>query len=388
MLKTIHPRLCELGKIKIGGLGEWTTSKNGKKFRPPRKDDHFTITTMMRNAEGDLLPDDELMKKLEAQFGSPLRTLPIILLSDDIDEVLAAQYARYDGKTCIATCDGETCKWNFDKAGVEIPGGHPMPCNGEHETRGWKLHTNLSCVIACGQARLGGVYRFRTTSQITTEQLYGGLAHISTLTGGVLQGIPLHLVVRPMQVAPGGNPTKIYVVHIEIHATDYGDVQRKALESAQMRRDTARSIKAAQTEYRALLAAPTPGDDEDPEEQAAVGQEFHPIEDAVEDEKPAAAVAAMKAKVAEATKVPDPPTTAEWLDAIAGARTTKELIALGPRIDEHHVEASVTAAFAKRLENLETVEKAAKQLNALAPADPKPNSPEDVGFKQQDGDAF
>src|SRR5687768_3771278 len=63
------PRLCELGKIKIGGLGEARQKQGGGTWRLPRKDDHFTITTLYRDARGDLLPDKELMDQLLDEFG-------------------------------------------------------------------------------------------------------------------------------------------------------------------------------------------------------------------------------------------------------------------------------------------------------------------------------
>ena len=273
----IEPRLTELGKIKIGGLGEERKSRGGGTYRLPQKNDYFTIAGCDRDRSGRLVEDTAAMDSL-VQAGltgsdGRLRQLPIYLLSDDPDEVLQAAYVYYDGKSRIASCDGDILTRYYRTRTERLD--HPVeePCRGEHEGKGWKLHTNFSCVLASGAARFGGVYRFRTTSVITTSQLYGGLLHIQTLTGGILTGIPLRLVIRPLQVAPDGKTTTVYVVHVEIHATDLADVQRQALNAASFRAQHHRQIQAAQRQYVALLKAPG---DEEPEEIADLVEEFHP----------------------------------------------------------------------------------------------------------------
>ena len=44
----IKPRLPELGKIKIGGLGQERQARSGGTYRQPVKDDHFTIKNLHR----------------------------------------------------------------------------------------------------------------------------------------------------------------------------------------------------------------------------------------------------------------------------------------------------------------------------------------------------
>ena len=82
-LDKIELRVVELGKIKIGGKGESRPTQGGGSFRLPRKDDHFTITTMNRSREGDLQIDEALMRDLLATYGDKdgkLRQLPVRLL--------------------------------------------------------------------------------------------------------------------------------------------------------------------------------------------------------------------------------------------------------------------------------------------------------------------
>jgi hypothetical protein len=104
--------------------------------------------------------------------------------------------------------------------------------------------------------------------------MHGGLLHIQSLTGGVLTNIPMHLIARPMQVAPDGTATTVYVCHIELHGSDLGEIQQKALRAAEYKAKHQRQIRAAQLQYAALLTAP--GDRESDVEQADIWGEFHP----------------------------------------------------------------------------------------------------------------
>lgn len=305
--KGLTPRIAELGKIKIGYLGEERKSKGGGLYRLPLKLDYFLITGNERGQDGRLVVDTTLMDSLKEQgLADPdgkLRKLPIYLLSDDPDEVLQAAYVSYDGKRRLATCDGATVK-TYYKGATKLVGPALTPCTGEHEHPPWKVHCNLSCVIASGAARFGGVYRLRTTSVISTQQLYGGLLHIMTLTGGILTGIPLRLVVRPMQVAPDGKPTTVYVVHIELHALDLADVQRQALDAAVYRAKHHAQIQAAQRQYTALLTAPG---DESPDEIDDIVAEFHPPKSVVADGRAEAIMGQLTSQPVVASK-PDPET--------------------------------------------------------------------------------
>ena len=70
MMKSIQPRLTELGKIKIGRKeAQERKSKTGEAWRKPEKLDHFLITTRERDAAGDLVVDEALMKLLLEQQG-------------------------------------------------------------------------------------------------------------------------------------------------------------------------------------------------------------------------------------------------------------------------------------------------------------------------------
>jgi hypothetical protein len=282
-------RLTELGKIKIGGLSKKVlkAQKTGKEWRPPEKYDHFVITTMQRDASGDLIIDTKLMDELIATHGDDdgkLRTLPIRLLSDDIEDVMQSAFVWYRGKSPGARGDGKTVTW-FASPQDNLPYDPPVeePWGPEllnmklpNGSAVFKVHTNLSCVIASKNSRWGGVYKFRTTSLISLTQLHGSLLHLSSLTGGILMGMPLMLVLRPVKVNPDGKPSTAYVVHVELRGEDLQQLQSQAVEMAKFKLAHISQIQATQKQYRRLLEGPG---NEAPEEAEDINAEFSPDEE-------------------------------------------------------------------------------------------------------------
>ena len=288
------PRLVEIGKIKVGGLGEKRVSARGKEWRMPRKDDHFTVTGLTRNKDGDLIPDAALMQSLIKQYGDKdgkLRQIPIRLLTDDIDRVLVARFAWYGHRSCAAYSDGETVTWLRDPNSKDEQGQNTYEVFDPPRVDDWrpdmldlrdrngaplfKLHLNFSCTIHSADGRWGGVYVFRSTSVISFRQLYASLLDISEKTGGVLVGMPLWLVVRPMLVTPDGKPTNVYVVHVEVRGKDLQELQRMALEQAEFRLKFQDNIRRIQAQYQRLLVAPG---DESAEDAEFIAEEFAPAE--------------------------------------------------------------------------------------------------------------
>lgn len=279
-----NARMTELGKIKVGGLGEKRATKSGGTFRMPVKHDHFTITTMHRNPDGDLIADADLMGQLVTEYGDAdkqLRQLPISVLSNEIDDVLQTAYVWYGGKTVGARSDGHTVTWlNSPRDGARLKEPLVEPWRPEMldlaNSKGqklFKMHSTFNCVIRVPQARWGGVYRFRTTSVISAGQLYQGLIGIASLTGGVLIGMPLFLVVRPQQVAPDGKATTVYVVHVELRGPDMLALQRQALDLARFQLENREQIREIQTAYKKLMLPPGM---ESTQEAADINAEFQP----------------------------------------------------------------------------------------------------------------
>ncbi len=280
--------LVELGKIKIGGKSSQNrTSSSGGSWRAPVKYDHFVLTTMNRDAAGDLIEDKALMDQLKGKYGDgdgKLRRIPIRLLSDDIDDVIQSAFVWYGGKTVGARSDGTRVLWNNNpKDGTKY--NPPYEDDWKPEMLDWKNskgvklfkpHTNFSCVIAAEEARWGGVYKFRTTSIISLRQLHGSLLHLSQLTGGILVGMPLMLCVRPMQVAPEGKATTVHVVHVELRGGDLMQLQEKALQMAQFRLQFKEKVQQTTRQYRRLLTGPGMESDDEAKD---IAEEFEPTEE-------------------------------------------------------------------------------------------------------------
>ncbi len=278
MIKGLVPRLAEAGKIKIGGLGPERKSKQGNAFRPPLKFDHFLITGTQRNDAGDLAVDEALTAALigagYADADGKIRELPIVLHSDNIDEVFPTSYALYSGKRCACRGDGEKALKrevkNKEFTGVEGPVDCPCEYLGAETGPVCKPNGKLFCSVAApNSAMAGAVHIWRTTSIISIQQMIASLLQIKAICG-TLRGIPLTLTVRPVTVEPKNSaPITVYTVHVELRAADIEAVQRRAIEAAKLRAQLGCDDQA----YRRMLTLPAHG--ESLEEQAAIGAEFY-----------------------------------------------------------------------------------------------------------------
>ncbi len=280
MLKAITPRLAEAGKIKIGGLGPERKSGKGNTFRPPVKLDHFLITNTNRDAAGDLEVDAGMMTALANDGGADqdgkIRSIPIVLHSDNIDEVFPTAYALYSGKRCACRGDGskatrrEMKEKNFTGASKEII----CPCPYLNAASGpvCKPNGKLFCSIAApGSAIAGAVHIWRTTSIISIQQMVGSLLQIKAVCG-TLRNVPLWLRVKPITVEPpNSGPITVYCCHVELRAADIQAVQRNALAAAKIRRE----LGCDDSEYRRMISLPA-HDAEPLEEQREIAAEFYP----------------------------------------------------------------------------------------------------------------
>lgn len=265
----LQARLVEVGKIKIGTVGEARQSNSGGTWRPPVKLDHFLVTTLQRDQQEQLIADAEVMESLKEHCDTKdgkLRRLPITLLSNEIEEVMTANYVAYTGRKCAARSDGLVLtEYATAPGGAWLPKPRTVPHTPEAVAR-WKmkLATTLNVMVASAGSRWGGVYKFRTTSRITADQLYGSLSELRDRTGGILRGLPLTLVVRPMQVAPNGQPATVYVVHVELAGSDMMKIRELALDRLRFELSNAKEVRAIQAQYRQLLAhEPDELDDEE-----------------------------------------------------------------------------------------------------------------------------
>jgi hypothetical protein len=271
-IKNLVPRLAERGKIKIGERGEIKTSQQGKQFAQPKKLDHFVVTTMQRDAAGRMLPDLELMRKLAPQSGK-LKELPVMLLYNDPDVNFQTRYSCYIGNRLWCCGDGEGAQ-RLEQDGKYQP--VPCPClrleanyNGKDKC---KPNGTLQ-VLLQGVDRIGGVWKFRTTSWNSVNSIMSSLKLIQAITGGVLAGIPLKLVLSPKTVTiPGtGQNMVVYVVSLEFPGTEQ-ELAKIGYDIAKRRADHKAKMDQIEAEARKALEHL----EETPEEMREVQEEFYP----------------------------------------------------------------------------------------------------------------
>src|SRR5215203_5270103 len=98
--------LPEVGKIKIGEKGKLVTSRTGANFQPPKKLDHFRITTLERGPDGNFVTDTKLHAKLRAQYGEEPKELPVRLVYNDPALSFQHSLVAYAGRTRWCFGDG------------------------------------------------------------------------------------------------------------------------------------------------------------------------------------------------------------------------------------------------------------------------------------------
>ena len=208
IIQSLTPRLAEVGKIKIGGKSEKKTSTG---FLLPEKYDHFEIGTLLKDAEGRLVMDDEMNKVI----GEGCKALDIYLCYDDPTMNMPTFYSWFVKSKLVCMGNGEKAMRTLEDGSKGERECNPKLCTAYKEKK-CKPYGRLSVILASAN-RIGGTYIFRTTSWNSIRNILSSMAFIRTITGGVLAGIKLRMTLLPMTVVPNsvGHNVKIYVVNIE-----------------------------------------------------------------------------------------------------------------------------------------------------------------------------
>lgn len=244
IIQSLTPRLAEVGKIKIGGKSE---KKTGRGFLLPEKYDHFEIATLMKDAEGRLVMDDEMNKVI----GEGCKALDIYLCYDDPTMNMPTFYSWFVKSKLVCMGNGEKAMRTQEDGSKKECECNPKLCVAYKEKR-CKPYGRLSVILASAN-RIGGTYIFRTTSWNTIRNVLSSMAFIRTITGGVLAGIPLRMTLLPMTVNPHdvGHNVKIYVVNIEFSGK-MDDLKQSAAIEVERRMQLGmnmKSIEAADTGF-------------------------------------------------------------------------------------------------------------------------------------------
>lgn len=285
-IKNLKKRLVEIGKIKTGGKNPNKQYKggDGEMHRAPVKFDYFVVTGLDKDEKDNFIPDPEITKEL----GTKPKQLDILLLSDSLDNNFMTSYAMYQGNKCVCRGDGEKAsrKFTLDEKGKELkePYYKEVECNNEScpffkstikKNKEIPPKCKPSGILSCmlpQTKKIGGVYKYRTTSWNSIVNIASSMEAIKLMTGGVLFGIPLRMELIEKQTEEHG---KIKVVNI-VYMGDIQQLQIEAGRQKQLRLDGSVSMTA----QNALIKSS--GIMEDKDDEADIQAEFSPVEESDE----------------------------------------------------------------------------------------------------------
>jgi predicted nucleic acid-binding Zn finger protein len=212
MIPDLTPALAEIGKIKIGYLGEKRT-KSGKRL--PEKLDHFEIGTLLKDDEGGVVMD----KEMTGAIGEDKTELDISLCYDEPALNFPTFYAAFTQSKLACLGNGRKAWQRQEDGGRKEIVCDRRQCSLAKDKR-CKPYGRLSVILTTAN-RIGGTYVFRTTSWNSLRNILSSMSFIRNQTGGILAGIPLKLKLRAATAAPNGlgHKVKIYVVNMEYAGT-------------------------------------------------------------------------------------------------------------------------------------------------------------------------
>jgi len=199
--------------------------------RAPKKLDHFLIST--KNTSGEWIEDKELTDELRTD-DNPLRSLDVVLLSDDSEEVFKTELAWWSASEKKCHGDGKAALRSASivpNAEKDFPNERWIPWPGcgfncpDLEGTKCKPSGQLYFMFPARPV-LGSVCAYFTTSYKTIRQIVSSLQTIKDVTGNRLKGIPLKMVLRPGKTQYKDKQGKAqrsnaFFVNIEFQSEDY-----------------------------------------------------------------------------------------------------------------------------------------------------------------------
>jgi hypothetical protein len=206
----------------------------------PTKLDHFVFLRKKGTVKGvEWDPDPELMK----HYGNECRTIRIVLIDDDVENVFPTSYAWWTAVERKCWGDGSQAT----RRTAEKPAGEPWkPCGKgcpELTSGQCKPSGDLRFVLA-DFPRLGSVCRIHTSSYRSIRQIHSALQEIQSFTGGRLAGLTAKLVVRPEETAyidpkdKRKKSTTIWALSLEVDGQDMKKLVANLTENARVFADT------------------------------------------------------------------------------------------------------------------------------------------------------
>lgn len=257
-----------LGRISIGRVVE----KNGKRL--PEKDDQFTITSQIQNADGWVNhPIDEAFRK-ESSNGK-IRSIPIRLLFNDPDLNLRAEYSLFDRKSGRPLCvgNGETCRRYTGEGIQSFPCPSPDLCELA-KGGACKPYGRLNVVL--GDDDELGTFIFRTTGFNSIRSLIARLSYYQAVSNDLLACLPLELRLRGKSTTMS-HRTAIYYVDLTIRENlNLTEAISHAITLNQSRK--AAGFNQSALDQAAKLGLGNGAFEESMDECDAIIEEFYPVE--------------------------------------------------------------------------------------------------------------
>lgn len=300
-------RLAVDGKIAIGRV----VKKGDKEY--PKKLDHFIF---LRKGGNDFeWQEDAVLNKTYMKDGQPCRAVPIVLLSDTIEQIFPTKLAWWTKTQCKCSGDGVTAIRRTE----QNPQGEPWtPCGNacpdlrDGRCKPWaQLYFTLA-----DMPKLGCAWKFQTSSYRSVRQIYSSLVQMQNMIGR-LSGVRALLVVRPERMTydcdfrkancpqgPHKHTTTAYVVSLELQGRGFEELAQRMAAPA-----------LAFDRVRKLLGGATVQIEDAPETILAgeVQPEFHP-----------SAEAEAMAVEAEAMERPSTPPPENLAPEVTGTITQKQ----------------------------------------------------------------
>jgi len=270
-------RLPELGKIKIGGKGERKISSRGKEFAQPKQLDHFVITTLERDADGNFRRDEVAHRAIGED--AP-RELDILLPYSDPALNFPTFFAFYEGKKRRCWGNREKAQWRNDDGTykeTKCPGEQCPYFTGEYAEKlgknpeqvpRCKLVGILYCILS-QVPMTGGVYVFRTHGFYTIQAIQQSLNFITATAHGHVAGLQLKLRFQHRHVERDGRTQRIPFVTL-YHP---GELAVLFAETERLARLEAGHAQTMEDRQRKALAA---GDIEAEVRDGDIAEEFYP----------------------------------------------------------------------------------------------------------------
>lgn len=267
------PSLAEVGKIKIGEKGAEKTSRNNNKFRLPVRLDYFKVTTTERDPKTGNYVQDKAVHEI---IGPKPTEIKIRLPFDSVDKNFYTQFMAYTGNKKVCSGDGEKAirKGKLSKSGSKLKQEgdnlEEIDCNPDtckvFQEGFCKVAGILSCFLT-DYPDIGGVHKFRTHGWNATSSILGALDYFSKNTGGVLQGLPLKLVLLKKTTEKHGTINYATVV---IDGEEIRGLRALALEEKKNRQ--LMNVDILQIEQQAVES----GFFEDTDKEEDIQEEFYP----------------------------------------------------------------------------------------------------------------